>query len=47
MLGTYLESPEESQETMVLGINGFTGKTTRTIPALLKQPLIAPFIDKQ
>ena len=47
MLGTYLEAPEGSQESLVLGIDGFTGKTTRTIPALLKQPLLAPSIDEQ
>ena len=47
MLGTYLEAPEGSQESLVFGIDGFTGKTTRTIPALLKQPLLAPSIDEQ
>jgi sterol desaturase/sphingolipid hydroxylase (fatty acid hydroxylase superfamily) len=47
MLGTYLEAPEGSQESMPLGIDGFAGKTTRSIPALLKQPLLAPSIDKQ
>jgi hypothetical protein len=46
MLGTYLEAPEGSQESLVLGVDGFTGKTTRAISALLKQPLHAPSIDK-
>ena len=46
MLGTYLEAPKVSQKSMLLGIDGFTGKTTRSIPALLKQPLLTPDHDK-
>lgn len=46
MLGTYLEGSKLSQDSMPLGIAGFDGKATRTLPALLKQPLLKPVTDK-
>lgn len=39
LFGSYLESPEKSQESMPLGIAGFTGGGTRNLLPLLLQPL--------
>lgn len=47
VFGTYLEAPACDQEYMALGIEGFSGKDTRSIPALLKQPLLASATDKK